>query len=96
MLVRAKNIGLMPGLQITCRHNLAELCSSPNGTETRGHELRCLQKNFKSLDPDCRNKLDLFNSFQRKDILLDDDMYNQCLPLSKTSCDDIGDLSNIF
>ena len=97
MIIRAKNIGLMPGLQIGCRQSLAKFCQGKyNETNTKGNDLKCLQNNFKSLDQECKIKIDAFNSYQSKDIQLDDDMYTQCLPLSKSVCDDQDDLSKLY
>ena len=87
MISRAKNIDLMPKIQDKCSSDLSKFCSSNENVVTvKGEELRCLQKNYKFLDQECRKEISTLSKAQNKDIRLDQILLKSCLPTIDEFC----------
>lgn len=89
MSKRAKSIDLMPEIQDKCSEDLSKFCSQNNElTKIKGEELRCLQKNFKDLEEDCRKQVASLTKEENQDIRLDQILLKSCLPTIDRYCAD--------
>lgn len=95
MLVRAKSIDMLPEVQDACYVDLAKFCSRNNQIE-RGEELRCLQRNMRQLERDCRDAVSKYSVSESKDLRLDHVLKRACQPIMDEYCadkkEDKGDL----
>lgn len=84
---RAKSLDLMPEIQVKCSEDLSKFCSfNEKLVSEKGQELRCLQRNYKLLDKDCRTEINLLTKAQNKDIRLDQILLKSCMPTIDEYC----------
>ena len=86
MRFRATSVDLIPEIQENCSDDLSELCSQSNNINEKGEELRCLQRNFKSLRDSCKEAITKFTKYENKDISLDDILMKACRPIIEKEC----------
>jgi Golgi apparatus protein 1 len=97
MLLRAKDIDLMPQIQENCAPDLAKFCSSNSekyDLEKRGSELKCLQSNYRQLEDSCRDSIREFTQDENKDIRLDQILMRSCTSTIQEYCQDIKEEKN--
>ena len=88
MRVRAKSIDLIPEVQEACSDDLGEFCSQENDMGEKGEELRCLQRNFKTLRDECKEAITKYTKYENKDISLDQILMKACMPIIERACSD--------
>lgn len=87
METRASSIDLMPEIQDNCSNDLAKYCSSLD-LNVKGEELRCLQKNIKTLEENCEKAIAKYTSEESEDISLDKILMKSCVPTIEEFCSD--------
>lgn len=80
----------MPEVQDKCYADLVKFCSEANVNQ-KGEELRCLQKNLKNLQDDCKEAIVKYTSDESKDIRLDQILMKSCMPIMNQYCADKKD-----
>jgi len=95
--MRSSSIELLPNVQMACRKELVEVCSGRGVAVTeKGVEIKCLQIHFEELGEACQSAIGKLSDLQERDIRLDREMYERCMPLAKQECIDKMDFSEFW
>ncbi|CAF1437662.1 unnamed protein product [Adineta steineri] len=85
MSMRSKSIGLMPEIEDNCIEDLAT-CANP---DVKGEEMKCLQKKYDKLEPQCKTAVQTYTKMVMSDPSLDSLLMKACEPMVDLFCSSI-------
>ena len=82
---------MMPEIHDKCLNDLIKRCGEVKRPDQKGEELRCLQKNLKDLEEECRDAIKKITEIESQDIRIDQILMKSCLPIINEFCQDTKD-----